>query len=208
MLPLTTEEIEQTIIEMRKEGQTIREISKVVHKNFTYIGEVIRKHFGNAQPKENERSDLKQPSGETMALKLFKKDYEPVEVAIKLNLPLEEVNAMYSRYCHSKGLGEFLQVYEKMKPCLQSVFDLSKIMEKHHMSTRKMLKVIKSVIDNPLIDFDYSIHNKQVMEAKEELHILNLKITQREDYLNSMNGYQYYRPWQLPPNPWFLPPNW
>jgi hypothetical protein len=208
MPPLTREDKENMVIELYEQNKSRREIAHAVRMNFSDIKEIIDRRFGTSPPRQTEGSDLKLPSGETNALKLFKKDYEPVEVAIKLNLPLEEVNAMYARYCHSKGLGEFLQVHEKMKPCLQSVLELNRVMEKHHMSTREILKIIKSVIDNPFIDFDYSVHNKRVMEAKEELDTLYSKITQAENYLSSMNSYPYYKPWQPPLNPWLRPLNW
>jgi hypothetical protein len=42
---VTADEIEDTIAELHKERKTSKEISKIVHKNFTFIGAVLRKRF-------------------------------------------------------------------------------------------------------------------------------------------------------------------
>jgi hypothetical protein len=40
---VTSDEIEEQIAELHKERKTSKEISKIVHKNFTFIGAVLRK---------------------------------------------------------------------------------------------------------------------------------------------------------------------
>jgi hypothetical protein len=42
---VTTAEIEEQIAKLHEEGKTSKYISGVVHKNFTYIGAVLRKRF-------------------------------------------------------------------------------------------------------------------------------------------------------------------
>ena len=66
---VTSEEIEEQIVELHKEGKTSKEISKVVHKNFTFIGAVLRKRF----PEEYPDTENNEEDKETEALKLFSK---------------------------------------------------------------------------------------------------------------------------------------
>lgn len=42
---VTIAEIEEQITKLHKEGKTTKEISKVVHKNYTFIGAMLRKLF-------------------------------------------------------------------------------------------------------------------------------------------------------------------
>jgi len=64
---VTSDEIEEQIAELHKERKTSKEISKVVHKNFTFIGAVLRKRF----PEEYIDADNNEANKETEALKLF-----------------------------------------------------------------------------------------------------------------------------------------
>jgi YesN/AraC family two-component response regulator len=63
-LPSITE-IEELIVQLHNEGKTMREIAKVVHKNFTYIGAILRRRF------PEEFIDNSKSNKETKALKLF-----------------------------------------------------------------------------------------------------------------------------------------
>lgn len=42
---VTIKEIEERIAELHKQGKTSKEISKDVHKNYTFIGAALRKLF-------------------------------------------------------------------------------------------------------------------------------------------------------------------
>ena len=77
---VTVIEVEDQIAELHKEGKTSKEISKIIHKNFTFIGAVLRKRF----PEEYIDADNSAITKETQALKLFSEKKSPTEVAISL----------------------------------------------------------------------------------------------------------------------------
>jgi len=62
-LPSVTE-IEELIVQLHNQGKTMRDIAKVVHKNFTYIGAILRRF-------PEEFIDNSKSNKETKALKLF-----------------------------------------------------------------------------------------------------------------------------------------
>ena len=75
---LTQKEKETLVIELYKQGQTRREIAKVVHMSFSRISQIINRF-------EGVNSEGKDPlSKETKALKLFSKGKDLVYVAINL----------------------------------------------------------------------------------------------------------------------------
>ena len=77
-------EVEELIVQLHKEGKTMRAISKVIHKNFTYIGAVLRKRF------PEEYTDSCTMNKETQALKLFTEKRTPTQVAIELGSSTDE----------------------------------------------------------------------------------------------------------------------
>ena len=75
---LTRKEKEELVIELYKQGKTIREIAKEVHMSFSRISEIINEYEGYRK---------KVPvSKETKALKLFKKGKDLVYVTTRLNI--------------------------------------------------------------------------------------------------------------------------
>ena len=104
-------EIEEQIVRLHKEGKTMREISKVVHKNFTYIGAVLRRRF----PDEYVNNDnSKTISKETQALKLFKKEKDLVYVMTKLDMKPEDVKKLYLEFQSLQGLPSLKDIHNEL----------------------------------------------------------------------------------------------
>jgi hypothetical protein len=106
-LPSITE-IEELIIRLHKEGKTMREIAKVVHKNFTYIGAILKTKFPE-EFIENSTSN-----NETKALKLFSEERSPTQVAIELRSSAEEIEKFYTSFWRLEGLYELYRIYKEL----------------------------------------------------------------------------------------------
>ena len=78
-------EKEKKVIELYKEGKTIREISQVVHMAFRDIGKVIKKYV-----EESDENKKQQKQISIKALTLFNEGQKPIEVAISLELTCEQ----------------------------------------------------------------------------------------------------------------------
>jgi hypothetical protein len=107
-LPSITE-IEELIVQLHNEGKTMREIAKVVHKNFTYIGAILRRRF------PEEFIDNTKSNKETKALKLFYEKKSPTQVAIELRSSAAETDLFIrsvsdSSFIFSKIFADFLPV--------------------------------------------------------------------------------------------------
>jgi len=81
-------EIEEHVVRLHKEGKTMREISKMVHKNFTFIGAVLRKRF------PEQYTDNCLMNRETEALRLFSEKRTPTRVAIELGSSTDETEIL------------------------------------------------------------------------------------------------------------------
>lgn len=102
-------EIEELIVQLHNEGKTMREIAKVVHKNFTYIGAILRRRF------PEEFIDNTKSNKETKALKLFYEKKSPTQIAIELRSSAAETDLFIrsvsdSSFIFSKIFADFLPV--------------------------------------------------------------------------------------------------
>ncbi len=129
---LTREEKEILVIELYKQGKTIREIAKEVHMSFSRISEIINEYEGI-------NSEKKVPvSRETKALKLFSNGKDLVYVATKLDMKPDDVRKLYLEYQSLQGLPflkdmvneignslpSFVQAYRKI---VRSGIDIDKV---------------------------------------------------------------------------------
>jgi hypothetical protein len=114
---MNREEKEQYVIQLYKENKSTREIAKLTHMSFRDIGAVIKKVKLEAERERGqlEEDDVKSKSKTTQAIKLFSELKTPVEVAIALDLPADQVQAIYLEYCKLDGMYRLAQIYEEAK---------------------------------------------------------------------------------------------
>jgi hypothetical protein len=97
---LSKTEKEQRVIELYKQGKTIREIAHEVHMSFADIGTIERKVTGlqddDGKSKEQQDNNISHTnlSKDTQSLALFSKGKKPIEVAIKLDLKADVVDKL------------------------------------------------------------------------------------------------------------------
>jgi hypothetical protein len=141
---VTSDDIEEKIVKLHKEGKTSKYISGAVHKNFTFIGAVLRKRF----PEEYPDTENNEENKETEALKLFSEKKRPTEVAIKLGLNFEKTEKVYLDFWKLEGLYELYQIYCEHKPRLREVLWFIKQLKKRRDISIKNFKGVLEVLDN------------------------------------------------------------
>ena len=135
--------IEELIVQLHKEGKNIREISKVIHKNFTYIGAVLRKRF----PEEYTYSC--NTNRETQALKLFTEKRTPTQVAIELGSSTDETEKFYTNFWRLEGLYELYNIYQEYPRNLREFLRFFNELRDRKITRRTGFnKVLKIIDDN------------------------------------------------------------
>jgi len=104
-------EIEELVVQLHKDGKSVKYIAKVVHKNFTYIGAVLKRRF----PEEYATGNNTVMSIETQALKLLSEGKTPVEVAVLLNMKSEDTTNIYLSFLGLKRMYSTVKLLEKYK---------------------------------------------------------------------------------------------
>jgi hypothetical protein len=151
---MNREEKEQYTIQLYKEGKSIREIAELVHMSFRDIGAVIRKvkleADGERPIKRKEDDDIRTKSKTTQAIKLFSELNSPVEVAIELDLPADQVRTIYQEFWELEGMHGLAQIYEEAKYDLHDLLRLHKIVKDLGMEKQDIINVLEFVKYNQL----------------------------------------------------------
>ncbi len=139
---VTKDEAEELIVKLHKEDKGTREISKVVRKNFNFIGAVLRKRF------PEEYADNPVLSKETQALKLFSMKKTPTQVAIELDLAPDECEKFYTDFWRLERQNYLYRIYKDYKPFLREFVWFLKELKKRGITTPKKFNDILEVADN------------------------------------------------------------
>ncbi len=166
---VTNAEIEELIVKLHKEGKGTREISKVVHKNFTYVGAVLKRRFPEEYVDNNPSL-----SKETQAIKMFSEKKTPTQVTIALNITPSECESYYANFWRLERQYELYQIYRDNKPGLREFIRFYKELKKRNVTTRKGFDEILEIVDN---------NN----EINEELETMRKRMPQLLNSLNSTN---------------------
>ena len=119
----------------------MREISKVIHKNFTYIGAVLRKRY------PEEYTDSCTMNKETQALKLFTEKRTPTQVAIELGSSTDETEKFYTNYWRLEGLYELYNIYKEYTRNLREFLHFLNQLRERKITTRRDFNKVLKIID-------------------------------------------------------------
>jgi hypothetical protein len=190
---MNRDEKEQYIIRLYKEGRSIRQIAGLVHMSFGDIGAVIRKAKLQADRERGQLQgddDIKSKSKTTQAIKLFSELESPVEVAIALDLPADQVQAIYLEYWKLEGMYKLAQIYEEAKYDLPDLLRLHRVVKGLGMEKQDIINIFEYVKYNELrtmqakVEFlrnDIDMLEDEKTKAKSDLFTLKRRIGESEE---------------------------
>jgi hypothetical protein len=130
-LVLNRREKEQLVIELYRQGKTIREIAAAAHLSFSDIGSIVRRIDGRDNDVGIEaKIDIKNKSRETKAMFLFKNGKKPIDVAIELDISASEIEDILQEFWALNDLHELTFVYNEIKTFLPSFLKLFHCLKK------------------------------------------------------------------------------
>jgi len=177
-------EKEEYVIRLYKEGRSVREIAEVMHMSFRDIAIIKKAKFktdGEGSQLE-EDDDIKSKSKTTQALKLFSEFKRPVEVAIALDLPVDQVQAIYQEFWEIEDMYRLAQIYEEAKYDLHDLLALHKIVKDHGIEKQDIINVFDFVKHNQLrtlqwkaVYLRYQINKLETEKTEAMNHLFKLK---------------------------------
>ena len=150
---MSREEKEECVIRLYKENKSTREIAKLMHMSFRGIGAITKKVKLEADRERGqleEDDDIKAKSKTTQAMKLFSELKSPVEVAIELDLPTNQVQAIYLEYWELERMYGLAQIYEEAKYDVHDLLRLHRIAKDLGMEKQDIINVLEFVKHNQL----------------------------------------------------------
>jgi hypothetical protein len=147
------EKKEQYVIQLYKENKSTREIAKLVHMSFRNIGTIIKKLKLEADRGRGQlegEDDFKSKSKITQAIKLFSELKTPVDVAIALDLPANQVRAIYREYWELEGMYGLAQIYDESKYDLHDLLRLHRIVQAMGMEKHDIISAFELIKHNQL----------------------------------------------------------
>jgi hypothetical protein len=136
---VTNAEVEELIVQLHKEGKGTREISKMAHKNFSFVGAVLKKRF------PEEYSDTITITKETQALKLFSLGKTPTQVAIELNEIPESVEKYFNDFLRLERMHSFYNLYRENKGTIPNMLRIHKLLKNRDISPKKYGEVFNLI---------------------------------------------------------------
>jgi hypothetical protein len=119
------------VIQLYEQGKTRRQIVEVAHMSFKGIADVIKKHTGE----ESNSVDKPEKSKAAQAFKLFLQGKQSIEVAIELDMSIDEVEELHVQYWRLSKLDDLETLYHEAKYSLSLLLQLFKTL-KHNRITR------------------------------------------------------------------------
>ena len=111
-MTLTVKEKEKYVLKLREEGKTYRDIAHQLLISPREISRILKGANGEKEAKERKKIVLVL-SNTAKALQLFKRRKSPTEVAIKLDLNLQETNSLYYNYLSLNHLHHFVETFKQ-----------------------------------------------------------------------------------------------
>jgi hypothetical protein len=149
---MNRQEKERYVIQLYKEGKTVRKIAELTHMSFRDMGIITKKVKLETDGGRGslEDDDIKSKSKTIQAIKLFSELKSPVEVAIELDLPANLVRALYREYWELEGMSRLAQVYEEAKYDLHDLLRLHRIVQALGMEKRDIITAFELIKHNEL----------------------------------------------------------
>jgi hypothetical protein len=147
---MTKAQKEQYVIELYKQDKTVREIIQRVHMSPRDIGVIVNKvklevERERGQLEEKDDCGIESKSKITQAIKLFSEGKTPVEVVIALDIPADEVRAIYREFLELNNMHKLVEVYDEMENYLPSFLELFRIIKSRGMNKNDIIDVLKLI---------------------------------------------------------------
>ncbi|MGB7956750.1 MAG: hypothetical protein WCF23_22485 [Candidatus Nitrosopolaris sp.] len=180
---MTRAEKEQYVIELYKQGRTIREIAKLMHMSFGEIGKILKKFKKEAEIERghtnDEEIDNNEPkSKESKAFKLFSEGKTPVQVVIALDIAADEVRAIYRDFMH-----QLVEIYDEIEDYLPSLLRLHRLVKNQGMGEQEIVNVLKLANSNEI-----QLLQERVDYLRNQLRKLEIEVKNKEYNLSTLDN--------------------
>jgi hypothetical protein len=160
LLDMSRKEKEEYVIRLYNENKSTREIAKLMHMSFRDIGTITNKVKSEVEREKghlDEEDDIKSKSKTTQAIKLFSEFKSPIDVIIALDLPADQVRAIYQEYLELGGMYRLARIYEEAKYDLDDLLRLHRIVKVLGMEKHDIISAFELIKHNQLETLQWKV---------------------------------------------------
>jgi hypothetical protein len=193
--PLNKFEKERRVIELHKQGKTIRQIAPEVRMSFRDISKIIKAYDKKNRSQQNHKEErntsnkIKKLSISSQAYKLFNDGKTQVQVAIDLDIDFEKVRKYWTEFLRLRNMKKLYNIFIENEFHLDYIFRIYYFMLRNEIPIRDMENILRIAHETTKL---YQIHSnlKAEIEKKEQM---------KNNYsLNQNTNYQKLLPLGLP----------
>jgi len=174
-------EKEKRVIELHKQGKTIRQIAPEVHKNFSDISKIIKTYERKAKRKvRNQSSQPKKPSLSTQSFILYKEGKQIDDVKILLDIPFNLASRYWAQYLKSIRMFESFEFYREYSYDIPSLLSINNFIKRNNMSGKDIASVLRTA---------NNVNNLNQTHSNLKAEIEGLKQTKNNYSLNKNTNY-------------------
>ena len=197
-IPLNKFEKEKKVIELHKEGKTIRAIAPIVHMSFGPISKIIKAYDKKIRLQQRKEENKQEPNNKKLstssqAFLLFQEGKKPDDVKVLLDIPFKKARLFWIQYLKSIRMFESFEFYQDHSYDIPTFLSIDTFMKRHNIYGKNVVNVLRTANDIFHLNQTYS-------KLKEEIKNLELKMS----YL----FYSPRSPYSLQPLPSLNKPNY
>src|SRR5918995_4747945 len=171
-------EKEKRVIELHLEGKTIRNIAPIVHMSFRDISKIIKAYdkkirLQQSREENNQQKTKTTKSLSTRAFILYKKNRDPSEVKVLLDIPFQKARLFWRQYLKSIRMFESFEFYQDHSYDIPTFLSIDVFMKRNNIYGKDVVKVLRTANDVNTL-------NQTCYNLKTELKYLE----QRRNYLS------------------------
>jgi DNA-binding CsgD family transcriptional regulator len=174
-LPLGRKEKEDRIVQLIREGKTIREIAVDEHVSFSEIARIRRKYF------EEDDYGSGKKSIRVRALELIDQGKSNYDIARELDISSDNILEFRREYLTLKGLDELLIVYKTNSKDVPDLLKLYHQMKSEDISTDDAVWALKEYGSFKKIDQEYESKTKQLRPLSEKIEELSKEVNELQE---------------------------
>ncbi len=171
-------EKEKRVIELHKEGKTIRAIAHIVHMSFGPISKIIKAYEKQQASALKEKSKSESPYRKknqlknTQAFKLFREGKKLTDVTIELEISAGKAEELWSQFLKLERMYEAYEFYKDCEYEIPRLLIINNFIKKNYININNIVDVFR--------------HAKNMLGLQLHISILKYEIEELEQTKNNL----------------------
>jgi hypothetical protein len=141
-------EKEKRVIELHKEGKTIRAIAPIVHMSFGPISKIIKTYEKKVQlenkKENNQQKTTQKKSISSRAFILFRKGKDSSEVKVLLDIPFKKAKIFWAQYLNLERMSECYHFYMEFRYEIPNLLSIGTFMKRNSIPGNNIANVLRT----------------------------------------------------------------